>query len=175
MFYNIPFINGLNIETGALLEYYGTALGIIGSFVTYRYETKKKKMERNHELKPKLLVELEKSTKLPDVFNVKIMELPDSTLSYFYLYDEFISVAMKKETLINLSYNKSIEEIKQIKTGKEFYNITMDPDIIDDKDHFPKYVQILCDDTDNNTWNCCFDKVNDCGRIYYYPSNFELV
>ena len=173
--YNIPIVKKLNIETGALLGFYGTAFGIIGSFITYRNEIKKEKKRRNKELKPIFFVEIKKSNKHSDIFNLKIIKQSEDNLSYFYLYDEFISVIMKKECIIDLSFNKTDDEVEKLKTENNFYNITMDPDIIDNKDNFPKYIQIICDDIDGNSWNCCFNKVNDCGKIFYFPDEWEIL
>ena len=50
----------------------------------------------------------------------------------------------------------------------------MDSDIID-SDSYPKYIQLLCNDKDGNTWNCCYYKVKDCDKIYYYPRDFEII
>ena len=50
----------------------------------------------------------------------------------------------------------------------------MDSEILD-KDGFPQYVQLLCDDIDGNSWNCCYYKVKDCDKVYYYPRDFEII
>ena len=50
----------------------------------------------------------------------------------------------------------------------------MDPDIID-RDGYPRYVQLICDDKEGNAWDCCYHKVKDCDKIYYYPRDFEII
>ncbi|MCR4615692.1 MAG: hypothetical protein K5756_06040 [Clostridiales bacterium] len=51
---------------------------------------------------------------------------------------------------------------------------TMDSEILD-SDGFPKYVQLLCDDSDGNAWSCCYNKLHDCNNIYYYPGDIEII
>ena len=55
MFYALPIPQIVAVDSGALLAYYGTIFGIIGSFITYRQELKKRKKERIKELKPNFL------------------------------------------------------------------------------------------------------------------------
>ena len=51
----------------------------------------------------------------------------------------------------------------------------LDSDIIDEKDGYPKYIQILCEDTDRYTWNFEYHKINDCGKILLSSSNRNTI
>lgn len=171
VFYALPLPQIIAIGSGDFLAYYGTIFGIIGSFVTYRYEVNKDKKERNNELKPIFVVEVSMENEYTGLFDIKITNLVEQPLSFFYLYDEFVSSAIQKKNEFKVTFCKSIEEIEEIEPD---YNITMDRDIID-SDGYPRYVQILCDDRDGNIWNCCYNKVKDCDKVYYYPRNFEII
>ena len=70
-----------------------------------------------------------------------------------------------------MTYNNAEEQAEM--TINRF-NITMDPDIID-SDGYPKYVQIQCEDKDSNSWNCCYYKIKNCEKVYYYPRDFEIL
>ena len=171
MIYAIPIPQFVAVDSGDLLAYYGTTFGIIGSFATYRHELNKSKKERINELKPAFIVEVKKVEKEEDIFNIEIINHSQQTVTFLYFYDEFISSIIKCKYSFKTTFNKTIEEIEGIKID---YNITMDSEILDN-DGFPKYVQLLCDDSDGNSWNCCYYKVKDCDKVYYYPRNFEII
>ena len=178
--YALPFRQIIAIDSGDLLSYYGTAFGIFGSFITYRTETRKKKKEREIDMRPSFHVKMEPCNSANNIepcnsanniFMVEIKKLSEKPISYLYFYDEFISEVAKKEYSFKVTFNLKVEEAEIIKPD---YNITMDPDIID-SDGYPKYIQLLCDDVVGNSWNCCYHKVKDCGRYYYYPDPFEII
>ena len=169
LLYHLPVGRIIEIESGDLLSFYGTAFGIFGSFITYRYSKKKQEKQREAENRPVFIVDVEKKS---DIFNITITKQTDSLFTYFYLYDEFVSEKFFENFSATVIYNETDEKQAELHCD---YNITMDPDIIDEKDGYPKYIQILCDDTDRYTWNCEFHKVNDCGRIYYYPRVIEIL
>lgn len=171
LIYALPLPQVVAVESGDLLAYYGTAFGILGSFVTYRYEVNKSKKERIRELKPAFVVEVKRTDTEHNEFNIEIINRSQQTLSFLHLYDEFISTIVEEHYSFKITYNKSILETEEIKPD---YNITMDPDIID-TDGFPEYVQLLCDDCEGNAWNCCYYKVKDCDNVYYYPRDFEII
>ena len=159
------------IEFGNLLTYYGTALGIFFSFVTYRMEERKKKKERDAKLEPFLSVELSKENDNSKVFLLRITDHTESVLTSFYIYDEFLAETLSSGGDFRLSYNQSGEDAKKLNVA---HNITVDSNIVD-KDGFPKYIQICCDDIYNDMWNCIYSKTNDCGRIHYYLRSREIV
>lgn len=169
--YAFPLPRIIALNSGDLLAYYGTAFGIIGMFITYRNEVKKEKKERTQELKPVFTVEVTLLDKISDLFKIDIHNHSEQPLSHLYFYDEFVATMAQKKYSFQVTYSKAIEEIEAIKPQ---FNITMDSDIID-SDGYPKYIQLLCDDKDGNAWNCCYYKVKDCDKIYYYPRDFEII
>lgn len=171
LIYAIPIPQIVAVDSGDLLAYFGTAFGIIGSFMTYRHELRKSKKERIEELKPTFVVKVEKVNKEVNLFDIEIINRSQQSVAFFYFYDEFISTIIKDKYSFKTTFNKTIEEIDGIDLD---YNITVDPEILDN-DGFPKYVQLICDDSDGNSWNCCYFKVKDCDNIYYYPRDFEII
>ncbi len=167
--FNLPQV--ISVESGELLAYYGTVFGIFGSFIAYSSEKTRQKKERIQELKPLFFVEVTLTDASVGLFEIKIINHSEQLLSYMYFYDEFIETCPKDKYSFQVTYNNANE---QEKTSKMFFNITMDSDIID-SDGYPKYVQILCDDKDGNTWNCCYYKVKDCEKVFYYPRDFEIL
>lgn len=171
MIYAIPIPQIVAVNSGDLLAYYGTTFGIIGSFITYRHELNKSKKERINELKPTFIVEVKKVNKEENIFDIEITNRSQLTVTFLHLYDEFISTIINNKYSFRTTFNKTVEETKDIDLD---HNITMDPEILDN-DGFPKYVQLLCDDSDGNSWNCCYYKVKDCNKVYYYPRDFEII
>lgn len=170
MIYALPLPQIVAVDSGDLLGYYATVFGIWGSFYTYRLEKRKSEIERNNDIKPQFIVELSKNDK-SDIFSLIIRNHSKSTVSHLHLYDCFLSSEAKDKCSLKITYLKTIEEEDKLKPD---FNITMDDDIMD-VDGYPKYVQLLCDDMDGKTWNCCYHKINDCGKIYYYPRDFEVL
>lgn len=169
--YALPLPRIIDVDAGDLLAYYGTAFGIIGTFITYRKEVKKKEKERTQELKPIFTIEVSLLDKSASLFRIDINNHSEQTLSYFYFYDEFVASIAQKKYSFQVTYNKTVGEAETIKPQ---FNITMDSNIID-SDGYPKYIQLICDDKDGNAWNCCYHKVKDCGKTYYYPRDFEII
>lgn len=170
LIYALPLPQIVAVDSGDLLGYYATVFGIWGSFYTYRLEKRKSEKERRNDLKPHFIVEITEKNK-NDVFSLTISNYIKSRVSHLYLYDCFLSSELKEKYNLKVTYLKTIEEEDKLKPN---YNITMDDEILD-TDGYPKYVQIICDDIEGNTWNCCYHKINDCGKIYYYPRDFEIL
>lgn len=169
--YALPVSQHIAVESGDLLSYYGVIFGIVGSFYVYRKEKEKSDKERSHELKPAFVVDVKQAEHNPDIFDIAITNLSQNKVSYLYFYDEFISAEVQEKYHFKVTFNKSSADMQKIKCD---YNITYDSSIIG-ADGFPQYVQLICDDRDGNDWDCCFHKVNDCGKIYYYPDDFEII
>lgn len=170
LIYALPLPQIVAIDSGDLLGYYATTFGILGSFYTYRLEKRKNEKERKSELKPNFIIEIIKRDK-NDIFSLKISNHARSSISHLYLYDVFLSAEAKEKYTLKISYLKSIEEVNKLKPD---FNITADDDIID-VDGYPKYIHLMCDDSDRNTWSCCYRKITDCEKIYYYPRDFEIL
>lgn len=169
--YALPLPQLIAIDSGDLIAYYGTVFGILGSFITYRHEVKMKEKERNQQLKPLFFVDVSLVDSTVGVFQVNIYNQSKQALSYFQFYDVYVSSMVKKNYSFKVTYNKTIAEENQINPT---YNITMDSEIID-SDGYPKYIQLICDDEDGNQWDCCYYKVKDGAKIYYYPRDFEII
>ena len=169
--YALPLPQIIDVASGDLLAYYGTAFGILGSFIAYRLEIKKQKKERTRELRPVFFVEVTSSDVSKGLYDINISNRSEQALSYLYFYDEFVETRIQENYSFQVTYNNKNEKSE---TTVRKFNITVDPDIID-SDGYPKYVQIQCDDKDGNSWNCCYYKVKDSEKIYYYPRDFEIV
>lgn len=171
LFYALPFPQIVAVGSGDLLSYYGAFFGIVGSFVTYRIEIAKRKKERIKEIKPVFIVEVKKINEDIGIFSIDIINRSQKTVAFLYLYDEFISPIINEKYSFKITYNKSIDDIKRINPD---YNITMDSEIVD-TDGFPKYIQLLCNDSDGNDWNCYYDKIKNCDKVYYFPSDVKII
>ena len=153
----IPFLMRIDLKISDCLVFYGASLGIFSTFLTYQYKKKKEHEERQLEIKPIVSVQLQKNNE--NLFQITIYNHSKSRLSYLYLYDEFVSEEFKnKQSLIVTYLNPS---------ATSGYNITMDYDIMD-IDGYPKYIQILCEDIDKNTWDLCFYKTPNGNNTYHY-------
>ena len=168
--YALPLPQVIAVESGDLLAYYGTSLGILGSFITYQSERKKANKERMQSLKPIFAVEVNKCQDVQGLFDISIAKLSEKPLSYMYLYDEFVSATVSNKYLFKVMFC----EIEANKIQDLNFNITIDPEIMDN-DNYPKYVQILCEDTEGHTWNCCYYKVKNGNQLYYYPRDIETL
>ena len=113
---------------------------------------KKEKKDLKKMPTPKLSLKVDKKDGL---FNIKINKMSKDPLCHMYLYDEYISAELKME--LNVTYGQA---------SNEKADVNISDDILED-DGYPKYIQILCEDIEGNCWDCEFDKVNDCGKIYY--------
>lgn len=174
VFYYLPLPRIISIDSGDLLSYYGVAFGILGSFITYRYETDRKEKERDRELKPIFGVELQRDKS--GVFNLKIVKHSKREAFCIYLYDKYIQNTIDKADLY-ITFNEDKEKVKSLKNvyGQDGYvNITLETDDMDD-DGYPKYIQILCDDVDGRTWNCVYQKAHDEGKKHYYTELIEIL
>ncbi len=172
LFYALPLPQIVAVGSGDLLAYYGAFFGIVGSFVTYRIEIAKRKKERIKEIKPVFIVEVKRIYDEDiEVFSIDIINQSQKTITFLYLYDEFISPIINEKYSFKITYNKSIDDIKRINPD---YNITMDSEIVD-TDKFPKYIQLLCNDSDGNNWNCYYGKIKNGDKVYYYPSDVKII
>ena len=166
--YALPLPQIIAVDVGDLLTYYGVAFGLLGSFLSYRLEKQKEEKEKNSKNRPVFIVKLEKT----DVFfTLTIAKISNNTLSYLYLYDEFIADEVENQHKLQITFNLSVEEAKSKNIN---HNFTMDSEILD-KDGYPRYIQLTCDDEDGNNWNCYYEKVNDCGKVYYYPKEISIL
>lgn len=173
LFYEINGPSAIPIEPEGLLSFYGTAFGIFASFVTFVLERRKKKEERNLEIKPNFLIELEKMDK--DVFKLIINNFSENGIKQVFVYDEFLCSHINNKTEINISYLKSKSELNNIKLEYDkIKNITVDKDIID-IDGYPKYIVVDSEDIDNRMWSSEFRKIKNGEEIFYNLYSTELV
>lgn len=170
LIYCIPVPQIIYIDSGDLLMYYATVFGIAGSFTIYRWEVNLKEKEKIRNLKPSFVVEVNLYDENKKIFNISITNCSKQRISFLYFYDEFVSEIIQEKYIFRVVYNKTKEKFKAIDAK---YNIELEPDFLD-KDGYPEYIQLLCDDKEGNTWDCSYYKVKDCNRIYYYPRDFEI-
>lgn len=157
---NLP--NIINISSSELLTYYGSAITIIGSVNIVMNKKEKIEKSKYSSLKPKFIIDITKNN--DDIFVFEIKNQNQLQYSCLYVYDEHIKNVMNDNEIISLTFNKKTENVLNINNA----------DIID-YDGYPKYFQLCCDDIDGNMWNCVFTKINDAGKVYYYPKSTELV
>ena len=169
--YSLPFLKALSVKIGDALAFYGTALGIFASFYTYRAEKKKEEKKRQNKLKPNLIVKLSKTPNNTRLFELSIEKIGEQPLSYFYLYDKNISEKLNSFQSFIVSFDQTVEEVANINPN---YNFVLEDGAVN-KDGYPNYIQILCEDVDKNMWNCCFYRIKDGDKIYYYPRDFEIL
>ena len=169
--YMLPLPQIIAVDAGDLLAFYGAAFGILGSFYVYLDEKKKAKKEIDNKLRPKLVIEVNKHSNVKNLFDIRILNQSEKSLSYFSLYDEFISPDFPKKKKLTVSYNLTVEEHRKLKSD---FNITSDEDILDD-DGYPKYIQVVCDDAEHRAWVGEFFKINDGNKIFYYPRDWEVM
>lgn len=168
--YALPLPRVIDVESGDLLAFYGTAFGILGSFYTYRMEKEKEKRAKEKESKPQLQIKV--TAKDEDVFEVNVINYTQNLLSAIFLYDEFAGEELKSRYMI--CFDKKPDEYNEMKKNiPGLINIVTCEELIE-SDGYPKYIQICCDNANGDMWNCCFDKRKEGDRMYYYP-NFELV
>ena len=169
--YWLPLPQIIAVDSGELLAYYGTVFAILGSFVGYRIEMRKKEKEKNNKLRPFFIVNVNRIDEENGIFEVNVKHKSKDILSYLYFYDTFISDEVKEEYTFIVTYLNLLEDID----AKDIYiNVTMDDEIMDNEG-YPKYVQLLCNDIEGNLWDCCYYKVKDFDNIYYYPREVEIV
>lgn len=166
--YGLPIPQIIDIDSGSLLAYYGTAFGIFASFLTYRLQQKNAKEERFNELKPRILIKVDKCECTENMFAIQIDNIPKR--KYLYLYDEIVPENIEEKLKLCVLYCSIKEKQEEF---KDEYDIAVDDQLID-SDGYPEYVQILFEDIHGNGWECCFDKIKDGSSIYYYPNTPKL-
>ena len=154
-----------------ILTYFGVAVGMFGSFVVYREEKAKEKKEREDRLRPDFGVHLELVDPEEEIFKLTILLYSESVLRSVYLYDNYCSDRISDQEAFFITYSGAREKAYQ---GKPLYNISCDDNILD-KDGWPHYIQINCDDTERQMWDCIFRKCSDGEHIYYTPSSFSII
>lgn len=162
------------LDSGDVLSYFATTFGIFGSFVTFYLTNKKEKETRNAEIKPKITVDLKKEKE--KVFKLTVYNFAENSLKNLFLYDEILCPFIAKELTVYVTYNMSNKEFNKYKEKYkdcQFFNITVDDDIIENG--YPKYILIDCDDVDGKMWQCEFNKIVNGSQIAYMNSNVYLV
>ena len=94
--YALPLPQIIAVKSVDLLAYYGTSLGILSSFILYRYEKKKNNTNRLKEICPVFFVDVSKSEDA-DILVIIIKNLSTYPLKYMYLYDEYVDQLVKKD------------------------------------------------------------------------------
>ena len=142
------------------MTFYGAAFGIFSSFIVYKAEKKKEKRLHEREIKPIFSVEVTRRNENNEIFDIAVDKLNEKPITNLCLYDLYISPLAKNH------YDFVVSYLSEEKEKNEFLNVTIDDDIID-KDGYPKFVQILCDDVDNAMWSLVYYKA-DVGNKKIY-------
>lgn len=169
--YSLPLPQYVAVESGDLLAFYGVAFGLLFSFVTYLDSNRKISLERQKNMRPEIYVELEQRSYQSGVFDIHIRHNKKQVLTDVYLYDELVCGYMDQSKSFAISYCLNQAQEKGLCPD---FNITMDSDILD-VDGFPKYIQIVCYDTDDNGWVCEFNKAKVQNKIMYIPLAPQIV
>lgn len=151
--YAIPCKQIINVDSGDLLSFYGTACGIFSSFIMYRFEQDKKEKERNREIRPRLTLQFEKLDEAGK-FKAKLTNMGNTVLQHIYINETRISEALYSE--------KSIE--KEVVLNE-----------IELKSGYPESVPVNCEDIDGDFWCFLFVQINDMGQIYYSIDDYGIV
>lgn len=108
--YALPLPRIIALNSGDLLAYYGTTFGIIGTFITYRNEVKKKKKERIQELKPFFTVEVSLVDKSLNLFKIDINNHSEQPLSYFFFMMNLLHQLHKRNIHFKLLIIKQLKK-----------------------------------------------------------------
>lgn len=172
--YALPCPQIIAVDVSDLLSFYGVTFGLFSSFAIYTHEKEKEKRQHRIKLKPKLIVEVTKQE--ASLFEIKITNKTETVLNYVYLYDEFAIASLEKSKSFIVAFDRLTD--LSFKINPDFNisssSITSGESIIEEKDGYPKYVLISCDDVEGNSWNCYFYKIHDGNKVFYYPTDFEL-
>lgn len=171
LLYAIPIKQIIAIESNDLLDYYGVIFGIIGSFITYREEKKKEKKERNSDIKPRLVFNV---TKEDDIFNFIVTNTGKYHIYSISLFDrEICSVLPPNES--NTVKVKFVETpTKSTKNDVIIIDIGQYENFEFINNGNPKWIQVLCNDIDNQLWGIYYDILPNEDRIVYMLSECSL-
>lgn len=165
----MPCLQKFSLNSGELLTYYGVVFGIFASYYKYSEDRKKAEREKRVQQTPAFSVALERLPENDRLFHISIALIKNVIIRDIYLYDEFLYASLSKDQYIQktIGFSLTKEEKQEIQTPFDL-NITMDNEILD-VDGYPKYVQIVCDDLEGNSWVCDFSKVVSSNQVLYHP------
>lgn len=166
---SIPYLQKFPFNSGELLTYYGVVFGIFASYYKYSEDRKKADREKRVQQTPAFSVALERMQENDRLFRISIVLIKNVIIRDIYLYDEFLCTSLPKDQCIQKSIGFSLTRKEEQKIQTPFdLNITMDSEILD-ADGYPKYIQIVCDDLEGNSWVCDFNKVISSNQVLYHP------
>ena len=151
--------NIVDIPSGDLLAYYGTAFGIFSSFLVFLLEKKRKDDERDSKIKPEILLKLEKSH---NDLVITLDKITRAQLTNIFINDIYISNTFnhKSQLVVNFKINNQ----------NLYYNnslVTFDDHAFND-DGIPKEIQVYCDDADKRFWELNYKLISNSDNINYY-------
>lgn len=170
--YAIPIPQVLMVESGDVLSYYATSLGIIGSFITYREEKKKEKKERNRDIRPKLVLEVEQNKEKENIFKVDIRNIGKTSIQSVSVFDREICSCLEegKTKTINVKFTDGYKSDED-----DSISINYNVQDIELNNGIPNCFLILCNDVDNQLWGLYYDKLpNEANKLYYSLNDFYL-
>lgn len=170
LLYALPIPQMLMLKSGDILSYYATSLGIVGSFIAYREEKKKKEKERNIDIKPRLVFNVARND---DVYNFTVINTGKYNVYSISLFDREICSILSP----NKSHSVSVKFV-EMSTNSDDKNVIIDigqyDDFVFDKNDNPKWIQVLCNDIDNHLWGLYYDILPNEKRIIYSLSECTL-
>lgn len=159
LIYALPFPQIVNVDSGDLLTFYGTSLGIVSSFILYRLEkrddNKKEREKRLREIKPRICLSVEKSDDTTKPFKINLKNIGKAIFSHIYIEGIYTG-------------HDSINKFETISRNVELPETEL-------KDGLPKEITINCIDIDNNCWCFIFILIDDAGKKYYTLCECEIV
>lgn len=159
----------LILEPGEVLTYYGVVFGLFASYCKYTEDKRKAELKRQRELTPSFSIEIVRNSTHNKAFDVRVELLNDLILRDIYLYDEALCDYMVKGRVMKKTIAFCEINERDCQTDNSINISIIDDESILDEDEYPKYVQIICDDTDNNSWVCDFIKVTTNNEKLYRP------
>ena len=161
--YSLPLPQYIAVDSGDLLAFYGTAFGLLLSARMYLEVKQKESLERQKAIRPQLYVELVRRSDQSDLFDICVQKIGDQLIEDAYLYEKQIGAIINKVQCYTIAYCLNPSKAKDLSVD---FNIEMDDEILD-TDGYPKYIQILCYDADDNGWVCEFDKAKMQDKVLY--------
>lgn len=170
-FYALPIPQYILVDAGDLLSFYGVAFGLFGTYVSYAESRKKERRTRNAELKPNLRVDLRLVDIDDKIYRLIVYNNTTQPLYSVFLYDCFVGETLSAKEEIFVTYEGA--RVKEY-NGKKLFNVDLGDEGLD-REGYPTYIQICCDDAKKRMWDCTFDARGKGEDRFYYPRNFEII
>ncbi|MDY2791731.1 MAG: hypothetical protein SOT76_03200 [Eubacteriales bacterium] len=169
--YMIPIPRLIALDARDLLSFYGTALGLLGTYIVYTEGKKKEQYEKNEKLRPRIAVGLKLVDTDEGVFELTVYNNTELPLRSVFLYDIYATVDLGEKEKFYLAFDDARNKEYN---GSRMFNVEVGDREIDE-DGYPRYIQIFCNDAENRMWECLFDLRSLSGEKYYCLRTVELM